>query len=225
MTMFLDQEERTKRMSMIEKIKLEEDYNRARGDRPYNEEALQRYIQVAKSTPKGKVVYVDDNTIIPLDGIKKGMFSCFEEMRVVFDRNYHVIGSYEDEWDKVYLQSCVDAFENDADMIDYMEMLPAMERAIDHDEEGGIYPFYNTLYISPDGTLSYVVYHYKGDHLDHIHVIKNKMHLLPTPYGDAVRDKDYERAGRELGKAIFGLEESIKIIPCVVYDYYEYKDI
>ena len=222
MAMFLNQEGRSKRMSMIEKIKLEEDYNKARGENPYSASVLQRYIEVVQSTPHGKVVYVDDNTIIPLEDIKKGMFSCYDDMRECFNRNHHVIGSYEDEWAKVYLQSCIDAFESDADMIDYMEMLPAMERAIEHNKECGIYPFANTFYLLHDGSLAYSVCGGKEKGwVDDLHIIKNKMHLLPTPYGNAIRDKDYERAGIELGKAVFGLADSVQIIPCVIFDYYE----
>lgn len=220
MTLFLDQEERTKRMSMIEKIKLEEDYNKARGEIPYSDAVLQRYIQVARNAPQGKVVYVDDNTIIPLEDIKKGMFSCYDDMRECYNRNQHTIT--EDEWDNTYLQSCIDAFESDADMIDYMELLPALERVIDHNEEGSIYPFAETFYLLHDGSLAYSVCGGKErGWVDDLHIIKNKMHLLPTPYGNAIRDKDYERAGIELGKAVFGLADSVQIIPCVIFDYYE----
>ncbi len=221
MTMFLDQEERTKRMLMIERIKLEEDYNKARGENPYNEEALERYVAVARSTPQGKVVYVDDDTIIPLCDLRKGLFKDYEDMRVCFNRNSHIIT--EDEWDIVYMQSCVDAFDNDVAMEDYMEMLPVMEKSMEvykENKEGCIlYPFANTFYLLPDGSLSFVVTAKENSWRDDIHIIKNKMHLLSTPYGNAIRAKDYKKAGKELGKAIFGIEDSIEIIPCVVYDY------
>lgn len=78
-----------------------------------------------------------------------------------------------------------------------------------------LYPFGNTFYLLPNGTLAFIITGKENQWRDDIHIIRNEMHLLSTPYGDAIREGDYERAGKELSKAVLGLEDSIEIIPCM----------
>ncbi len=166
------------------------------------------------------MVFIDDKTCIPLENVKKGMFKCYADIQEFLDVNESVIDH--EEFERIYMRSRVEAFEKDPNMIDYEELRPVMEKSMEiyrENKEGYnrsyiLYPLGNTFYLLPDDTLAFVTVRQDGQE-DCLHIIRNEMHLLSTPYGDAIRKRDYERAGKELSKAVLGLEDSINIIPCV----------
>lgn len=166
------------------------------------------------------MVFIDDETYIPLEEIKKGMFKCYADIQEFLDVNESVINH--EEFERIYMRSCVEAFEKDPNMVDYEELRPSTEKSMEAYRENKkgynrsylLYPFGNTFYLLPDGTLVFVTVRQDGQE-GCLHIIRNEIHLLSTPYGDAIRERDYERVGKELSKAVLGLEDSIEIIPCM----------
>lgn len=74
-----------------------------------------RAITNKQKDQKERMVFIDDETYILLEEIKKGMFKCYADIQEFLNVNESVINH--EEFERIYMRSCVEAFEKDPNMI------------------------------------------------------------------------------------------------------------